>query len=215
MPTYGDLDHCAKMLRATETWDLGDDITARLEVIQAAVSLQLEDACGRTWGEPASDTSVLHWVGPFDTIVLNRPARSITSITTGGTVSGSTMTGGTETLAADLVNRFTSADGLIYAISNSVSDPWPSHVSYYGYTSRTPVLVTGDFADSDDDDEVPADVSYAANFLITELFKQENASPAGFTGPDGSVVPVRNPWKAETVTRVLDKYSLRKQPLVV
>lgn len=215
MPTYGDLEHCAKMLRATETWNLGDDITDRLEVIQAAVSLQLEDACGRTWGEPATDTSVLQWVGPFDTLVLNTPARSITSITTGGTVSGSTMTGGTETLAADLANRYVSSDGLIYAISNAVSDPWPSHVNYGGYTARTPVLITGDFADSDDDAEVPADVSYAAEYLITELFKQENASPAGFTGPDGSVMPVRNPWKSETVTRVIAKYSLRRQPMVV
>lgn len=214
MPTYGDLDHCAKMLRATETWDLGNDITDRLEVIQAAVSLQLEDACGRTWGEPVSNTSVLQWVGPYDTLILNTPARSIVSITTGGTVSGSTMTGGTVTLAADLANRFMSSDGLIYGISYG-GVTWPSDVHYSGYTSRIPVVVTGDFADSDNDEDVPADVEYAANFLIVELYKQENASPAGFTGPDGSVMPIRNPWKNETVTRVIEKYSLRRQPLVV
>lgn len=214
MPLYGDLDHCAKMLRATETWDLGNDITDRLGVIQAAVSLQLEDACGRTWGSPVSDTSVLHWVGPFDTLVLNTPARSLTSITTGGTVSGSTMTGGTVTLAADLANRITSHDGLIYAVTYSVNDPWPGPVNW-NVLSRVPVLVTGDFADTDDDATVPADVEYAANFLIVEQLKRENAGPAGFTGPDGSTTPIRNPWKDDNVTRVIDKYSLRKRPLAV
>lgn len=215
MPLYGDPAHVAKMLRATETWDLGNDITDRLVVIQEAVSLALEEACGRTWGEPVTDTSVLHWTGPFDTLVLNVPARTITSITTGGTVSGSTMTGGTVTLAADLVNRIVSSDGLIYAISRGGDDPWPVYHEYLTTRYRTPVLVTGDFADSDNDANVPADVEYAANVLIAELYKQENASPAGFTGPDGATMPIRDPWKMSQVKQVIDKYSLRRQPMVV
>src|SRR5215210_2598652 len=119
MPLYGDTTHVEKMLRATETWDNGSDIKDRLTQIQAAVSLLLEEKCGRTWGVPATDTSELYWVGPYDVLVLRKPARSITSIRYGGTVSGSTMTGGTTVLAADLVDVLVDYDGLIRAISNT------------------------------------------------------------------------------------------------
>ncbi len=218
MPLYGDIAHAAKMLRATETWDMGTDVDDRLTAIQAAISLALEHKCGRTWGVVSVDTSLLHWAGAYDTLVLRIPARSITSITTGGTVSGSTMTGGTVTLAADLVDRFVSTDdGLIYGISNAIGDVWDYRGEWSTSlgTYRTPVVVTGDFANTDDDATVPADVTYAANILIVELFKQENASPAGFTGPDGSTVPVRDPWKKAAVTDVIERYSLKRHPMAV
>lgn len=214
MPLYGDVDQCKIMLRATEGAELGDDITARLTAIQAAISLQLEEECGRTWGEPVSDTSRLMWATAGSGIlVLDVPARSITSIRTGGDLAGSTMTGGDVTLAADLSNRFMSHQGLIYGITAASNGWWP----YWQTTSRGryPVLVTGDFADTDNDADVPADVTYAANVLIVDHFKMETASPAGFTGPDGATVPIRNPWHHPAVKGVIEKYSLRRQPLVV
>lgn len=216
MPLYGDVDHIHKMLRAAPTWDNGEDITDRLLEIQAAVSLALEDECGRTWGVPATDTSRLQWVGAYGMLVLDIPARTITSITTGGTMSGSTMTGGDVTLAADLVNRIVSnRNGLIYAISPGVSNVWPSHSAYNILPYRYPVVVTGDFADSDDDATVPADVTYAANYLILNQFRHENAGPAGFSGPDGATIPIRDPWKDQQVVRVIDKYRLSTRWSVV
>jgi hypothetical protein len=211
MTLYGDPDHVIKMLRATPTWDLGTDVEERLLAIQASISLLLEEACGRTWGTPdEDDTTRLQWVGPYSMLVLDVPARSITSITTGGTVSGSTMTGGSVTLAAELQNRIVSRDGLIYAISNAFSgEPWPS---YYGTTyAQYPVAVTGQFGNIDDDDEVPADVTYAANYPILNTYRHEAAGVAGFSGPDGSTIPIRDPWKDPQVLKVIDKYSLRKQ----
>ena len=209
MPLYGDLDHVKRIIRPEEVADMGEDIEERLAAIQAAVSLQLEEACGRTFGDPVADTSLLHWVGPYDTLLLNRPARSITSITTGGTVSGSTMTGGTVTPGSDLVHRYVSRDGLIHGITSL--GPWPliepPATTLTGY--RTPVLVTGDFGDTDNDADVPADVTYAANILILEQFRRETASPAGFTGPDGSTIPLRNQWNDPMVKAVIAKYSAR------
>ena len=214
MPLYGSVAHVEKTLRAVETWDNGSDVKDRLLAIQAAISLLLEERCGRTWGVPVSDTSELYWVGPTDaSLVLRRPARSITSIRYGGTVSGSTMTGGTTILAADLVNALVGHDGLIHAIQNTTGYLWSWSWTTPGWfgpsvARRVPVVVTGDFADSDNDADVPADVTYAANILVAELFKAENASPAGFTGPDGSVVPIRDPWTDPTVKAVIAKYSL-------
>lgn len=216
MPLYGDPAHVLKMLRATPGWDLGTDVDDRLAAIQASVSLALEDKCGRTWGEPdAVDVSRLQWVGPYSMLVLDIPAISITSITTGGTVSGSTMTGGSVTAGADLANRLVDRDGLITAISYGDTgwDIYGDHNA--SLAARYPVVVTGRFGNADNDATVPADVEYAANYLMLHEFRQESASPAGFTGPDGAVMPIRNPWKDEQVTRVIDKYSLRKPWTVV
>src|SRR5688572_30216505 len=100
MALLGDLALVRQMLRPDVGFDMGTDIDARLNAIREAITPLIEEACGRTFGDvdpllPAVDTAELHWVGPHRTILLNRPARSITSVTYGGTVSGTTMTGGT------------------------------------------------------------------------------------------------------------------------
>jgi len=211
----GDLTAAKKMLRAAQEWDLGADIDDRLTLIQGAVTAALEETCGRTWGSPVTDTSRLMWAGPGGPLLLDRPARSVTSIRTGGTVSGSTMTGGTTTLATDLVDLITTDDGLVYAIGTT---GFQLGSGWWGTTYRTdtyrhgvgfPVVVTGDFADTDDDTAIPADVAYAATFLIVERLKVENASPAGFLGPEG-VVPLRDAWKDPMVKGVIERYSLRR-----
>lgn len=217
MPLYGDIAHVKKMLRPTEGTDLGADPEDRLTLIQAAVSLALEEACDMTWGVPAADTAELHWVGPYDQIVLNRPARAITKITYGGEVAGTTMTGGTDVLAADLLYTISDSDGLIYAIQNRSAGVWSWYdrpTVYYQSHTRTPVVVTGDFTDTDDDATVPDDITYAANYLIMQTFKLEKAGVAGFSGLDGSTVPVRNPFEDEIVRRTIRKYARKMVPVV-
>jgi hypothetical protein len=211
MPVYGDIDTVTKMLRPDEYSTYQDDITDRLTSIQAAISLDLEYKLGRTFGVVAADTSELHWVGPYDTLVLNKPARSVTSITYGGTLSGSTMTGGTTTLAADLYNVITDPyTGYIYAIANAAGGMWDWYApSYLTGGARTPVVVTADYVETDNDTDVPADITYAANILILKMFQIEMASPAGFYGIDGATVPITDPWKHPSVKAVLDKYGVK------
>lgn len=212
MTLYGDLDHVKKMIRPDDVASLGTDVDDRLETIQAAASLALEEKLGRTFGLPVSDTSEVHWIGPYDTLVLNRPARSITSIQYGGTLSGDTMTGGQTVLAADLYNVVRDPyTGFIYSIRNAKSAVWSWYADppYYQTNDKTPVVVTADFADTDNDADVPDDITYAANLLMLRLFQLETASPAGFTGPDGATVPARDPWKDPAVKAVVDKYSIR------
>lgn len=212
MTLYGDLDHVKKMIRPDDVASLGTDVDDRLEAIQAAASLALEEKLGRTFGSPVSDVAEVHWIGPYDTLVLNRPARSITSIQYGGTMSGDTMTGGQTVLAADLYNVVRDPyTGFIYSIRNAKSAVWSWYADppYYQTNGKTPVVVTADFADTDNDANVPDDITYAANLLMLRLFQLETASPAGFTGPDGATVPARDPWKDPAVKAVVDKYSIR------
>ena len=217
MALLGDLAVVRQMIRADASWASSADTDARLTLIQKAVTAALEEKCGRTWGSPVADTSHLLWVGAGDALVLPRPARTITSITVGGTVVGNTMTGGTTYLPATLQNVITDEDGLVYAVAANATGNtgwWGTaywSTVYRGYDAQYPVLVVGDFGDSDAGTVIPDDVTYAACYLITSQLKIENASPAGFVGPDGATVPVTNPWKSPLVMAVVDKYAVRQK----
>jgi hypothetical protein len=206
MALLGDLDHVEKMLRATVGSDLGDDVTDRLSLIRAAISARLEDLCGRTFGSPVEDTTEIVWAGPFETILLPRPARSITSVTSGGTVSGTTYTGGSA-ITGFAYAPYDAQRGLIYGLTRTTGSWWAWGDPYGAYGARQPVEIVGDFSDSDADSDVPDDVTYAANLLIAEQFKRENASPAGFSGPTGDVIPMRDPWNDPFVKQVIERYS--------
>lgn len=211
MAEYGDVAMVKKMLRPDELSLFGTDLDDRLSAIQQAISLDLEERTGRVFGVTALDVSDLHWIGPYDVLVLNRPARSVTSITYGGTLTGSTMTGGTT--VSDLYNVIRDPQtGFIYAIGSNTGSIWSWYADppYDLTQSLTPVVVTADFIDTDDDTVVPADVTYAANVLILKTYQIENASPAGFTGADGTVAPITDPWKHPSVKAVLNKYTVTR-----
>lgn len=205
---YGDVALITKMLRAMPAHEVGEDVGARITALNLAVSLALEEECQRTWGAPVADTSEIVWVGPYDTIVLPRPARAITSITYGGTLAGSTMTGGTTVLASSLYWTAVDRNGLIYMLKNVNTAVWSWHANaqYTRSDVRTPVVVTGDFVSSDNDTNVPDDVKYAASYMIVERLKVEKASLFGAVGPDGDVAPVRDVFADPLLKRVIDKY---------
>jgi hypothetical protein len=210
MPQYGDLDHVRKLLRPTATDDLGADDEARLTKIQIAISELLEYELGRTFGVPATDTTVTAWAGPGDVLLLPRPARAITSVTVGGTVAGGTVTGGT-VLADDYwAHHFVDVDTGFIGGLRMLSGGW-----WGGRLYTTPVVIVGDFSDSDDDTTIPADLQYAVSWIIAERFKQESASPAGFIGPDGAVMPFRDLFKDEFVKPILARYRVASRELVV
>ena len=213
---YGDPEQIAVMLRADATIDLGTDVDSRIDALNVAISLTIDEQTGRTFGDAGTATSELVWIGPYDTSVLNRPATAITSITYGGTVAGSSMTGGTTVLAADLIDVIRDVKGRIYAIraANGFSYWWwyDSPSLYQTYT-RTPVLVTATYDDTADDpdalDGVPEDIRYIVNYMVCERLKVEKAGPGGLIGPTGDIVPVRDVFNDPLVKRVLDKYTYR------
>jgi hypothetical protein len=210
MALLGDPAQVKKLLATSgASYDANHD--DRILAIQAAVSSALEDEIGRTFGDTAADTTDLYWAGRSGHLILRRPARSITSVTVGGTVTGGTMTGGTAVLNTTWTHDPVSPrTGLIYGLRLTAGGWWGDEDAYGGPT--VPVQIVGDFATTDDDSEIPDDLTYVASYLIAERFKQENAGPAGFSGPDGSVVPIRDAWKDPLVVKVIGKYRIPASP---
>ena len=202
MALYGDVDTVKAFLRADADHDLDADADIRLGSIQVAVSAALEGKIGRTFGDgPVSDETVLVWAADSDVLILPKPARSITSVTVDGSVAGGVFSGGSILTDANWVHWSVDEDGLIYGLR--------------GYGWYGAVQVVGQFVDNDDDAGVPDDITETANYLMAEEYKIRQASPAGFVGPDGATVPIRNPWNAPMVQAVIAKYAIGGPLLVV
>jgi hypothetical protein len=207
---YGDPALIRKMIRAVPSMETDEDVDARIAALNSAVSSALEEACERTWGTPVADTTEIVWVGAGDTIVLPRPARTITSITYGGTVTGATMTGGTVVDDSELYYPIVDRNGLVYAIRSNTASVWWWNWAYLtpsDYYPQTPVAITGDFTSSDNDANVPDDITYIASYMVVEFLKAEKASAFGAIGPTGDVAPLRDPFEAPLVKRTVEKYK--------
>jgi hypothetical protein len=216
MNVYGDLEQITRMLRPTVTTEFTDDIYMRLHAIQVAVSAAIEDKLGRSFGVPIPDTGQLVFGGRSSVLVLPVPARSIASVSVDGTVSGQSMTGGRTVSASEWVaDPYDLPRGLIYGM-RLLSGGWWGDVDSRN-RPLVPVLVTGDFADSDNDGEVPEDIQYVANYLVFELFKNENTSAAGQIGVDvvgSEYVPPRNPWNDPLVKSILRRHRATMEIVV-
>jgi hypothetical protein len=201
---YGDSVHIRQLLNLVE--DVSPSTAERIDALNATVSSIVEDELGRSFGATATDTTVLFWAENSDVLVLPRPLRTITTVTYGGIVTGSTMTGGSVLTTDYWTPSIVDQDGLIYAL-RMLSGVW--------WGVGVPVTITGQWAATDADASVPDDLVYAVDYLVAEHFKIEQASPAGFTGPDGSTVPIRNPWKADIWLKVKAKYEVSNRELVL
>lgn len=206
-PTYtqlGNVDDVIQMLRATADTDLGDDVSDRLTAIQQLVSEQLTYRLGRTFGTPATDTTIVVLAGAWATLWLPRPARSITSVTGWGELDGTTFSDGTTVAEDEYVAETAYDTGLIHALRLKAGS-WGSDDCIGN--GITPVQIVGDFSDSDDDAYVPADVNYAANFLIMATFRREQGIPFAAVTANGMEIPL-DPWKDPVVQLVLERYSV-------
>jgi hypothetical protein len=67
-------------------------------------------------------------------------------------------------------------------------------------------LITGVWEDQVNG--VPPEIDYVANYAAAEIFKKQNASPAGFAGPDGSVVLFRDVFRETEVRKILEKHRV-------
>lgn len=209
MADYGSTAAVLSMLRPNETASYGADITARLAAIQKAVSRRLEWELRGSLGAVAGDTTRTVYAGPSPTLILPVPARTITSVTVGGLVSGSTVTGGTlypaSTLAYDPIDE----QGRILGIRLQSGTLW-GYADADG-TPLTPVVIVGDFTDTDLV-TVPDDVTYAANLAIMRTFQAEQTGVGGVSGPDGTFQPVRDPFKDPFIKGVIERYRVQRVP---
>jgi hypothetical protein len=197
---YADIDAVKRMLQAESGTTWTADNEARLNAIDAAVSLLLEEKTGRTFGTGSTPETITVYGLGFDRLTLPKPLRSITSVTTGGTWNGSAYASGTLLTTTQYRRGPLGMRGEAYVLDRADGSFWPLN---------EPVVIVGTWADTDSDGDVPDDVTYAVNYLVAERFKVENAGPAGLIGPDGYVQPIRDAWKDPMVAATIRKYRAR------
>lgn len=207
MALYGDQTTVEKFLRGTPSITLNADFAARFASIRVLVSSTLEEMIGRSFGGgPAVPSARIVYAGAASSLLLPIPARSITGISVLGTWDGTTYLGGVALTAADWVADPIDKYGNILALRLGSALGW-------GIGDRfgqplTPIQITGTWTDETGEATVPDDLTEAANYIITERYKQAQASPAGFTGPNGEIIPLRNPFSDPMVQRVIAKYRV-------
>jgi hypothetical protein len=195
---YGDIETAKAMLRPTGSASFNDDAEVRLAALQAFVSQQLEYKTGRIFGGTATPTTRTvqgNMSCPDEILDLPMPVRSVSAVA----ITGNSP----ETVAdSDYVLWYGDRLGDYHAIRRTYGSLWPWR------NGIDAVAVTAVWSDEANGGAVPDDITYAANYLIAELFKSEQASPAGFTGPDGATVPIRDPWKNSTVTSAIEAHRV-------
>lgn len=208
MSVYGDDDIIVQMLGPAEPSDgLSADLEDRVAAMNAVVSGLIDEATGRQWivGAPAPATRAIIPTGGSSTVlVLPVPAVSISAITVNQDDEGGVLSGGTSLDAAYWSVALRNRDGDITALRTNTGAYW------IGYRV---VSITGVW--SDQVQNVPDDIIWAANFITAERIKQEQASPAGFVGPDGTVAPIRDPWADPQVKAILKRHRVTGKGVVV
>lgn len=207
MALLGDLDAVERMLRANPTSNYSADATARLADIRVAVTAYIEQRTGRTFGTVGASESVSVFAplrhalagnyGASALLLMPKPLRAITSVVSEPEWSGSGWIGGTNVPSAEYRPAMLTRQGDAMALELISGGAWAGRY-----------IVTGLFADDDDDAVVPGEVEYVANLLISELFKYEQSSAAAQAGPDGQTLYLKQSTKHPVVCAILDKHTI-------
>lgn len=198
MAIYGSTAGVQDLLASQGINDWSEPELARIQALLPTVSAIIEHETGATFGDAQSETlAVESYTGTGALLYLPKGLRTLTSVTASPEWVSGAWSGGTLLTSDDYRLTSRTVDGY-YRTLYSTAGYW-----YYG-----PYLVTGLWEDSSD--EVPEDIHYLANYLTAEIFKKQKASPAGFVGPDGASVPVRNTFSEPEVKKILAMHRLNR-----
>lgn len=208
MALYGDLDEVKRLLRSHESIIASADVIADIEAIQRTVTLAIDQKTGRTFGVSPVSTSRIVWAGSQTYLLLDPPARSITSIEYGGTWNGLDLVSPELLDATWYAFDPVDADGLIWGVRLGIGTTWG--LSDVWGQARTPIRVTAEWADTSSSLAIPDDIMWLATYVIAALYRRQRTSASAQIGIDGSVTAIPDPWKDETVKTIIEKYSLIK-----
>ena len=195
MALLGNVDATKRFLQAVDGDAFTGDQETRIAETLAMVSSLIESRIGRTFAiDPLTPESVLvSSYGITGELWLPKPVRAITGIIEATTWDGLAWSGSTVLAANYFLHR---RDELGFYHSVKLKP---------GYAWNGDYLVTGTWHDING--AVPADLAYVANYVTAEIFKKQNASPAGYAGPDGTVVLFRDALNEPEIKAILAKYT--------
>jgi hypothetical protein len=204
MALYGSIEAIKRILQTNPNGggEFSADEVLRMVELQKAVSAGIEGRTGVVFGEDPAPAETIEVDGEGgSTLFLPKGIRTVTSITEGPDWSGSAW-----------INGSLLASGT-YRLNAKVSN------GAYRQLIRTDgrwfgrYVIVGVWEDQAPD--VPDDITYAANFVSAEIFKAQSASPHGLMGPEGALVPIRDPWKASEVQEALCRWQIGPMVWVV
>lgn len=198
MALYGSVAQARAMRSAPGSPPYADpDLDARLERIRAAVSAWIEAKAGRVFGGDADDPRprIVMAPGSSPVLLLPEPARSVSGVVAVRSWDGLAW-GGDAYLGHRWSPVWVSGGGLIPALTTLDGSWW------YG-----PYLVTAAWEGDGSGGAVPPEIEYVATRLIAEVWKHEDASPQGQVGPQGQVIPIRDPFKDRLALDLIAKHA--------
>lgn len=195
MAIYGSTAGVQDLLAPQGTNDWSEPELARIGSLLATVSALIESDTGATFGEAESETLAVETLGTGPLLYLPKGLRSLTSVTQSPEWASGAWTGGTVLTTDEYRLASRTVDG-VYRTLLRVGGGWWAGT----------YLVAGMWEDTSED--VPEEIHYLANYLSAEIFKKQKASPAGFVGPDGATVAVRNTFTEPEVKRILDRHRV-------
>lgn len=165
----------------------------RLELLENGIADAIDTEIGRSFGDPISSSRTIRIAG-YMTGVLLLPeiVREVTAITIDG----------------EEIDP--AAYELCYFMRGGAKG-----IRFDGVTIVGRVVVTGIWDSDPIPGEVPADIREAATMITVDTFRIQESSPAGEMGPDGLVVPVRNPWNNRLVRDAIRRHRVTRRRVAV
>jgi hypothetical protein len=198
MPLYGSPDAVKAILQATEGDVWSATVDARIAELQTLASAIIEERTGAVFlaapATPTPETVYVETDTPSAKLYLPKGVAVLTTLVANASWDGAAWSGGTIIPNADYRLAGFDRSG-VYRTVLGVTGLWDGG---YALTGTWEDQVVG----------VPDDITAIANLVIAELFKKEKASPAGFLGPDGAAVPIRDVFKQTEVKLVIDAHRV-------
>lgn len=193
MALYGSSAGVKDLLNPSGNDEFSNGEESRIATLLETVSGLIESRTGAVFGAETPETVAVEGEGG-NRLFLPKGIRSLTSIVEGPDWSSGAWVNG--------VALTTSAYRLESQVANGA---YRTLVRMDGAWSGQ-YVITGVWEDRVAD--VPEDIHYLANYLTSEIYKKQQASPAGFVGPDGAAVPVRNTFNEPEVRAIIDRYRV-------
>lgn len=199
MPDLGSTEGVQILLQATEGDDWPPDALVRMDVARRLASSTIEEMTGATFYLNPADVvptvKTVEGVPVGGTFYLPMGLYSVSGIVENPlTWNGSAWSNGTTLTASQYRLAGLSRSG-VYRTILGVDHVWGGRY-----------VVTGVWEDQVAG--IPNDLHDLANYCAAELYKKHKASPAGFTGPDGATVPIRDVFRETEVKRTIEKYRV-------